>query len=201
MKTVTGTTTAAAETTDLVPIDEVARRSGLRASAIRYYEERGLVDPVSRHSGRRWYGPVEIRRLAIIQYWQDSGLMSLDEIRDILAGPAATRQWTQIIEARICALRAQIERMDAAREFLEHVLTHHPDTSPDGCPHYEALIFNPTSETHSIRARSCFSAHCRTYLVGENLRHRRRQSVNVPVGAVLKTLARPRSLPLGAGQV
>ena len=47
----------------LVPIDEVARRLGLRASAIRYYEERGLVQPSSRHAGRRWYGPAEIRRL------------------------------------------------------------------------------------------------------------------------------------------
>jgi MerR family transcriptional regulator, copper efflux regulator len=50
---------------DLVPIDEVARRFGLRASAIRYYEERDLVRPASRQGGRRWYGPDEIRRLAI----------------------------------------------------------------------------------------------------------------------------------------
>ena len=41
----------------LLPIDEVARRLGIRASAIRYYEDRGLIGPASRHSGRRWYGP------------------------------------------------------------------------------------------------------------------------------------------------
>src|ERR1700733_6174997 len=75
----------------LPPIDEVARRLGLRASAIRYYEERGLVRPASRQAGRRWYGPDEIRRLAIILYWQRYGLMSLEEIGDILAGPTATR--------------------------------------------------------------------------------------------------------------
>jgi MerR family transcriptional regulator, copper efflux regulator len=125
---------------DLVPIDEVARRLGLRASAIRYYEERGLVAPVSRHAGRRWYGPGEIRRLAIIRYWQDAGLMSLEEIGDVLAGPV-TGRWTQVVEDRIEALRTQIERMDAARQFLEHVLVHHRDSSPDGCPHYEALIW------------------------------------------------------------
>ena len=78
---------------NLEPIDVVARRLGLRASAIRYYEERGLLTPASRHAGRRWYGPTEIRRLAIIQYWQRYGLMSLDEIGDILAGPAAGRRW------------------------------------------------------------------------------------------------------------
>lgn len=125
---------------DLAPIDEVARRLGLRASAIRYYEERGLVEPVSRQSGRRWYGPDEIRRLAVIQYWQGYGLMSLDEISDILAGPTATRGWAQIITDRIDSLRVQAERMNAAREHLEHVLSHHADSSNDGCPYFEALL-------------------------------------------------------------
>jgi MerR family transcriptional regulator, copper efflux regulator len=126
---------------ELVPIDEVARRLGMRSSAIRYYEERGLVDPVSRHAGRRWYGPTEIRKLAIVRYWQSSGLMSLEQIADILAGPTATRGWTQIVEERVKTLRGQIQRMEAACAFLEHTLTFHRDSSPDGCPHYEALIW------------------------------------------------------------
>jgi len=132
---------AAAEP-DLVPIDEVARRLGLRASAIRYYEERGLVQPARRQGGRRWYGPDELRRLAIIQYWQRSGLMSLEEIGDILAGPAATRGWSQIVTDRIESLRLQAERMNAARAHLEHVLSHHRDhaSPPDGCHHYEAAL-------------------------------------------------------------
>jgi MerR family transcriptional regulator, copper efflux regulator len=127
---------------DLVPIDEVARRLGLRASAIRYYEERGLVEPASRQAGRRWYGPDEIRRLAVILYWQRSGLMSLEEIGDILAGPAATRGWAQIVQERIDALRIQAEHMDAARAHLEHVLSHHRDyaSPPDGCHLYEEAL-------------------------------------------------------------
>jgi MerR family transcriptional regulator, copper efflux regulator len=104
-----------------------------------------LIEPVSRHSGRRWYGPAEIRRLAIIQYWQRSGLMSLDEIADILAGSNANRRWAQVVEDRIEALRVQIERMQTARQFLEHILTFHPDTTPDGCAHYETLIWAPES--------------------------------------------------------
>jgi len=126
---------------ELVPIDEVARRLGLRSSAIRYYEERGLVSPADRHSGRRWYGPAEIRRLAIIGYWQSSGLMSLEQIGDILAGPEAGRGWTQVVEDHVEALRGQIARMQAAQAFLEHTLVYHRDSSPDGCPHYEALIW------------------------------------------------------------
>jgi MerR family transcriptional regulator, copper efflux regulator len=136
-------TPAGGDAIELVPIDEVARRLGLRASAIRYYEQRGLIEPVSRHSGRRWYGPAEIRRLAIVQYWQQSGLMSLDEIADILAGPSANRRWAQVVAARIEALQAQIERMQSARQFLEHILTFHPDSAPDGCAHYETMIWEP----------------------------------------------------------
>jgi MerR family transcriptional regulator, copper efflux regulator len=132
---------------DLLPINEVARRLGLRASAIRYYEDRGLVQSASRHSGRRWYGPAEVRRLAVIQYWQRSGLMSLDEIGDILAGPAATRGWGEIVQERIDALRLQAERMNIAREHLEHVLSHHRDhdSPPDGCHHYESRIFEASA--------------------------------------------------------
>jgi DNA-binding transcriptional MerR regulator len=127
--------------TELVPIDEVARHLGLRASAIRYYEQRGLVQPDSRHSGRRWYGLAAIRRLAVIQYWQRSGFMSLNEIGEILAGPAATRGWAETVRDRIEALRVQAERLNAASEYLEHVLRYHADSPPDGCDHFETLIF------------------------------------------------------------
>jgi MerR family transcriptional regulator, copper efflux regulator len=128
------------DSTDLVPIDVVARRFGIRASTIRYYEERGLLEPVSRHSGRRWYGPVELRRLAIIRYWQQSGLMGLDAIGKLLAGPDGTDEWSEVLDQQLGVLRQRIERLQAARAFLEHVATHH-DTAPDGCPHFEALIW------------------------------------------------------------
>jgi MerR family transcriptional regulator, copper efflux regulator len=132
--------TPAATDGELVPIDEVARRLGLRSSAIRYYEERGLVRPAWRGAGRRWYGPSEIRRLAIILYWQEYALMSLDEIGEILAGSASTRGWAEVVQSRIDVLGEQITRMEAAREFLAHIASHH-DSSPDGCPHFEAQIW------------------------------------------------------------
>ncbi|HEX4087940.1 MAG TPA: MerR family transcriptional regulator [Trebonia sp.] len=124
----------------------MARRLGLRASAIRYYEERGLVRPSARRAGRRWYSADDIRRLAIIGYRQRAGQMSLDEIGEILAGPAATRGWAQIVQDRIEALRRQAEQANAAREQLEHVLSHHRDSPPDGCHHYESRIFQPAPD-------------------------------------------------------
>jgi MerR family transcriptional regulator, copper efflux regulator len=132
--------TTAIDAAGLVPIDEVARRFGLRASTIRYYEERGLLEPVSRHSGRRWYGQAELRRLAIIRYWQESALMSLDDIGEMLAGTAASGEWRKMIDEQLRSLSNRIGQMEAAREFLEHVAAHH-DVAPDGCAHYEALIW------------------------------------------------------------
>lgn len=67
----------------LVPIEEVARRFGVRASALRYYERRGLLQPSARRAGRRWYGPAGLRRLAIIGFWQRSGQLSLEDIAAI----------------------------------------------------------------------------------------------------------------------
>ena len=130
----------------LVPIDEVARRFAIKASTIRYYEERGLLDPVSRHSGRRWYSHTGLRRLAIIRYWQQSGLMSLDDIAVILAGPDSSGQWHDLIDRQVRNLTRQIEQMETAKDFLEHVASHH-DSAPDGCQHYETLIWGrePTS--------------------------------------------------------
>jgi DNA-binding transcriptional MerR regulator len=124
----------------LVPINEAAREFGIKASTIRYYESRGLVHPVSRHSGRRWYGPDELRRLAVIRYWQQSGLLSLDDIQEILAGPGRSSEWHELIAQQVRSLEDKIARMGAAKEFLEHVASHH-EQAPDGCPHYEALIW------------------------------------------------------------
>jgi MerR family transcriptional regulator, copper efflux regulator len=142
--TVEATTVTSSQRADaqLVPIDQAARRLGMQASAIRYYEERGLIQPAARRAGRRWYGPDQLRRLAIIRYWQTSALMSLDEIGDILAGPVATRSWSQIVDDRIENLRIQIERMAAAREFLQHIRVHHGTSAPDGCRHYETRMWD-----------------------------------------------------------
>jgi MerR family copper efflux transcriptional regulator len=120
-----------ARRSDLVPIEEVARQLVLRASAIRYYEERGLVDPVSRHSGRRWYDEAQIRRLASIRFWQECGLMSLSEIAEILSGADSARSWSQLVGDRIANLDIQIERMQAAKQFLEHVRSEHPRETPE----------------------------------------------------------------------
>jgi DNA-binding transcriptional MerR regulator len=81
------------DTTRRLSIGEVADRSGMTASRIRYYETRGLIDPPERSSGKRKYPPGVLRRLAIIDAAQRVGF-SLEEIHDLLGsrnGPAHER--------------------------------------------------------------------------------------------------------------
>jgi DNA-binding transcriptional MerR regulator len=152
----------------LIPIEQAARRFGLRASALRYYEERGLLAPAAHHSGRRWYGPPELRRIAVIRYWQRSALLSLDEIGELLADPGTpgtsgasgtagasetagaaetvARPWPQVAQDRIAAMRARITALEQACALLEHTLEHHPDGSPDGCPYYEDEVWADTAD-------------------------------------------------------
>jgi MerR family transcriptional regulator, copper efflux regulator len=149
--------TSAAGDEELVPIDEVARRLGMQASALRYYERRGLLQPAARHGGRRWYGRAELRQLAIIGFWQQSGLMSLDDIAAVLAGPERSRSWKQIVSDQRKALDARIGKMTAARDYLEHLLTCPREHSLDGCPYFEEAIWQPPSRR--LEEAKCHAEH------------------------------------------
>lgn len=96
--------------------------SGKAASAIRYYEDVGLIDPPERVSGRRRYAPEVVRRLAVIETAQRAG-MTLDEIRLLLtatpADGAATEQLRVVAEQKLPAIREAIERAELVRGWLE----------------------------------------------------------------------------------
>ena len=99
-------------------IGEVARRSGVAPSALRFYEERGLISAERAGSGHRRYARPVLRRIAFIVFAQRVGL-SLDAIRAELArlpperAPSRrdwarlTRSWTARIDRRI----AELERL------------------------------------------------------------------------------------------
>jgi MerR family redox-sensitive transcriptional activator SoxR len=71
------------DTHDLLSLTEIARRSGFAASALRYYEDQGLIDATRSPGGRRQYQRSVLRRLAFIRAASNIGL-SLTEIRDEL---------------------------------------------------------------------------------------------------------------------
>jgi MerR family transcriptional regulator, redox-sensitive transcriptional activator SoxR len=107
---------------DLIGIGEVARASGKAPSAIRYYEEIGLLPEPTRISGRRRYDPEVVRTLAVIDTAQRAGL-NLDEIHLLLqASPTdgeATDRLRDVAERKLPELAALIERAELVRSWLE----------------------------------------------------------------------------------
>jgi MerR family transcriptional regulator, redox-sensitive transcriptional activator SoxR len=73
-----------AKLADLVAIGDFARRAGVAASALRYYEELGLIWSERTSGGQRRYARMMLRRVAFIRAAQTVGL-SLDEVRTALA--------------------------------------------------------------------------------------------------------------------
>jgi MerR family redox-sensitive transcriptional activator SoxR len=103
---------------DLLTIGEVSRRSGVAASALRFYEERGLIRSERAGSGHRRYPRPVLRRIAFIVFAQRIGL-ALDEIGTELArlppDRAPTRRdWSRLSRgwaARIDERIAELERL------------------------------------------------------------------------------------------
>ncbi len=100
-------------------IGELAQQAEVRASAIRYYERRGLLSPPVRMSrGQRRYHPEALARLAFIRLAQSAGL-TLSEIRHLLYDfpPSTTAdvRWRSIRSTKLAALEEQIKRIKAAR--------------------------------------------------------------------------------------
>ena len=105
---------------DLLTIGEIARRSGVAASALRFYEERELISSDRARSGHRRYPRAVLRRIAFIVFAQKIGL-SLEEIGAELArlpseGVPTGRDWSRLSgqwTARIDERLAELERLKA----------------------------------------------------------------------------------------
>jgi len=104
-------------------IGQVAERTGLSVSTLRFYEESGLVSPSRTAGGQRRYPRADIRRLSFIMIAQQLGF-SLEEIREKLASlpqgkPPSQKDWTHIskqfraqLNQRIRLLTLTVERLD-----------------------------------------------------------------------------------------
>ncbi len=106
---------ARAATANWLAIGELAKRAGLAASALRFYEAQGLIHGSRSSAGRRQYPRDVLRRLAFIRAGQQVGL-SLDELRAALAGlpdkrtptqadwERLARGWQQILDERLAMM-------------------------------------------------------------------------------------------------
>ena len=108
---------------DLLSVGEVADRCGIAASAVRYYDERGLVHSTRTAGGQRRFGRDTIRRIAFITAAQAVG-RSLEEITDALARLPDQRtpthaDWNRVASTWRPRLDEQIDRLIALRDQLD----------------------------------------------------------------------------------
>jgi MerR family transcriptional regulator, redox-sensitive transcriptional activator SoxR len=107
---------------DKLSISDVARVFGLRTSAIRYYEQIGILPTPMRKNGKRRYGKSVLFRLAVVQRARESGF-TLNEIRELFFGfrPAtsAPKRWNKLSERKIAELRSRMKQL----KLMETLLT------------------------------------------------------------------------------
>ena len=107
---------------DELSIGEVARRSGVAPSALRFYERRGLIAATRTDGNQRRYERAVLRRLALVQAGRAAGI-SLVEIRAALAGlptsrTPSRRDWERLSNRWRDDLDERIETLQALRERL-----------------------------------------------------------------------------------
>jgi MerR family redox-sensitive transcriptional activator SoxR len=102
-------------------ISEVARQVGLRPSAIRYYEQIGLLPPAQRRGKQRRYDTTALYRLAIIQRARQLGF-TLDEIRQLFFGfgnvTRASDRWQKLSQRKLAELDNLMDGVKAVRRLL-----------------------------------------------------------------------------------
>ncbi len=111
------------KTDDMLTVGEVAHRSGFATSALRYYEDMGLVAAVRTRGGQRRYERGVLRRLAFIAAARHIGL-SLDEIKEAFDLLPASRtptkaDWSRLSKSWRTRLDAEIEALQQLRDGLD----------------------------------------------------------------------------------
>ena len=119
-------------------ISEVVQRSGVPASTLRFYEEKGLIAPIGRRGLRRVFDAIVLERLALIALGRAAGF-SLDEIAPILASGKTPSIDRQMLKAKAEELDRTIRQLSAMRDGLRHAAAC-PKPSHMECPTFRRYL-------------------------------------------------------------
>ncbi len=120
----------------VLDIAEVARASGVPASAIRFYEEKGLVASIGRRGARRLFEPSILERLSLIALGRAAGF-SLDEILAMFATSGGVDR--DQLRAKADELDLKIRQLQAMRDGLRHAADC-PAPSHAECPTFQRMV-------------------------------------------------------------
>lgn len=119
-------------------IGDVAAQSGLKPSALRHYEEAGLISSVSRHGLRRQFPPEVLLQLKLIAMGKSAGF-SLTEIAGMFGRNGMPDLPRAVLHAKADAIDRQIRELSALSDTLRHVADC-PAPSHMECPTFRRLV-------------------------------------------------------------
>ncbi|WP_343520316.1 helix-turn-helix domain-containing protein [Sphingomonas sp.] len=119
-------------------IATVARRAGIPASTLRYYEERGLIASIGRRGLKRVFAPGILERLALIVLGRQAGF-SLDEIAAMFDARGMAAIDRDMLRAKADELDVLIRRLEAMRDGLRHAAAC-PAPSHMECPTFRRIV-------------------------------------------------------------
>ena len=131
---------ASAKTLD---IGEVTRQTGFRPSALRYYEEKGLIAPVFRKGLRRQYDSSVIHQLQMIALGQQSGF-SLEELKTLFTPAGAIDIDRRLLASKATAIQQQIQQLQQTAAMLQHMIDCPYDNHLQ-CPSFLQLLQQATA--------------------------------------------------------
>ncbi len=132
-------------------IGEVCARTGLRPSALRYYEELGLIAPVARHGLRRQYTPETVIQLQLIGMGRSAGF-ALDEMSGLFGHNVTPTLPREALREKARDLDQRIRELTALRDTLRHVADC-PAPSHLECPTFRRLMALATRQRTRRPAR------------------------------------------------
>jgi DNA-binding transcriptional MerR regulator len=125
-------------TLSLLSIGELAERTGVPTTALRYYDELGLVEPAARESaGRRRYAESAIEEVGVIRFLRQVGFKLAEISAFLTVDEPRFRQ--EIIDSKLAEVVEQQRQLEIAREVLEHG-RQCPAGDPMSCSRFWSII-------------------------------------------------------------
>jgi DNA-binding transcriptional MerR regulator len=114
----------------LLTIGELARRTGVAPSALRYWQDLGLLPAPARISGQRRYPESAVALVGVILLLRDAGFSLAEQKALVASRGVAPDEWRRLAQRKLAELDEQIAKAQAAREGIEHALR---------CPHEDIM--------------------------------------------------------------
>ncbi len=138
----------------LLTIGELAERGGVATSALRYYEELGLLRPVRRRGGRRCYDEGAVEDVGAILLFQDVGF-TLAEIGRLTEARADPATHAALLADKVAELARKADEIAVARDALRHALDC-PAPTLTACPSFLRIV------RERLELRSSWTRHTAT---------------------------------------